>query len=66
MENKKNYITVIVALIAAINAMLLDFGTYHLSNSSLQVVDQVVSWIVTYGGVVISHHKPLKSYFVKG
>lgn len=63
---QKNIVTLVIGLIAFVNTAAISFGWYHLNNATLSQVDQLVSWVVTGLGVVISHRKSIKSYFVKG
>lgn len=63
---QKNIITLAIGLIAFLNTAAISFGWYHLDNVSLRNVDQYVSFVVTGIGVIISHRKSIKSYFIKG
>lgn len=62
---KKNYTTILVALIAALNTAAMQLGWYHLNEKGLQVANEVVSYLVVVAGILMSHRKNLKQYLAK-
>lgn len=52
----RNWTTLIITMVGALNTAAIAFGVYHLSNEQLDAVDKIVSVGAMILGVALSHN----------
>lgn len=53
-----NYVSLAIALVAALNGAAISFGLYHLNDAQLESVDKIISLGFTIWGIFKSHQTP--------
>lgn len=54
-EQKLNYTTLAIAIVAALNAAAVSFGLYNLDNAQLESIDKLISLGVSIWGIWKNH-----------